>query len=258
MLRKGPLSVHPDRVPLLARVVTTAALTATLSGAGIAQAAPAVEPATIYAIGDSWAAGLYADPEHTLIQDAAADLHMTAAVDGESGSGYLTAPLGTRTYPDRAASLTPSRAADIVIVQGGSNDDSSDLRALPAAVDRTVGAIRTALPRATVVLLGPGPDPWPITGVQRQVDRIIHVEAARLGVRYISPMDEDWFTSDDVDSIIDATTYHPTAAGDAVLGAKLAADLGDRRHGSRRLPAAAWLPPPPQRSMRARRPAARR
>ncbi len=110
-------------------------------------------------------------------------------------------------------------------MQGGSNDDEADLTALPAAVDATVADLRRALPHAAIVLLGPGPDPWPVTGVQRKVDEIIVTEAHRLHVRAISPLQEGWFTAADVDDIIDPVTHHPTAAGDEILGARLAADL---------------------------------
>jgi len=254
MWRNRPDSVHSVSVPLLSRIGPAAAVTVTVTvtGAALAYGIPAPGPGTIAAIGDSWAAGLYADPAHALIQDAARDLGMTAEVDGESGSGYLAAPLGTSPYPDRAARIPAGADPGLVIVQGGSNDDSSDLDALPAAVDRTVAGIRAARPRATIVLLGPGPDPWPVTAVQRHVDAIIGAEAARLRVLFISPMTEGWFTAGDVDDVIDPVTHHPTVAGDVVLGAKLAADLPQRDRPARR-PAAAWAPRLPLRSARVRR-----
>jgi hypothetical protein len=195
-----------------------------LTGAAALHGAPA-GAGRIYAIGDSWAAGAYADPAHALIQDAADDLGMSAVVDGESGSGYLHAPGSTSPYPDRAARIPAGTEADLVILQGGSNDDPDDLSALPAAVTRTVVAVRGSLPHARIVMLGPGPDPWPVTGVQTEVDRILADTAARLHVRYISPLQEGWFTASDVDDIIDPVTHHPTVSGDAVLGARLAQEL---------------------------------
>lgn len=221
-----------------------------LTGAALAQ--PAASYRSVYAIGDSWAAGLYSDPAHALIQDAADDLGATATVDGESGSGYLAHPGRTRTYPDRAQRIPAGTDADLVIVQGGSNDDRADLDALPAAIARTVAAIRRALPHASVVLLGPGPDPWPVTDRQREVDRRIVAAAARLHVRAVSPLQEGWFTAGDVDDILDPVTAHPTVQGDAVLGAQLAADLRTDRHGRGRGDVTrATLPA--QRSIRSRR-----
>ena len=219
----------------LSRIAAAGVAAAALTGAGLAHATSAEADHRLYAIGDSWAAGYRADPLHALIQDAADDLDMSAVVDGESGSGYLTAPNGTRTYPQRAAAIPAGTTADLVIIQGGSNDDGADLTALPAAVDATVAGVRRALPHAAIVLLGPGPDPWPVTGVQRQVDRILAAEAHRLHVRVISPLQEGWFTAADVDDIIDPGTHHPTVEGDRILGARLAADLrpADHRHGAR-------------------------
>jgi len=221
--------VHAERVPLRARLVTSMLVSVALTGAALAH--PASSYRSVYAIGDSWAAGLFSDPAHAMIQDAADDLGASVAVDGESGSGYLTAPGRTRTYPDRAERIPAGTDADLVIVQGGSNDDGADLDALPGAVARTVAAIRRALPHATVVLLGPGPDPWPVTDLQREVGRRIVAEAARLHVRAVSPLQEGWFTAGNVDDVIDPVTAHPTVEGDAVLGADLAADLRTDRHG---------------------------
>jgi len=242
--------VHAERVPLRTRVVTPMLVAVALTGAALAH--PTSSYRSVYAIGDSWAAGLYSDPAHALIQDTADDLGATVAVDGESGSGYLVAPGRTRTYPDRAERIPSGTDADLVIVQGGSNDVRADLDALPGAVARTVAAIRRALPHATVVLLAPGPDPWPVTGLQREVDRRIVAEAARLGVRAVSPLQEGWFTAGDVDEIIDPVTAHPTVEGDAILGADLAADLrADRNRPGRTGPAWSSLPAP--RSIRSRR-----
>ncbi|MGN6741692.1 MAG: SGNH/GDSL hydrolase family protein [Amnibacterium sp.] len=214
-------------MPLIPKAAVAGLVSLALTGAATLHGSPA-GAGRIYAIGDSWAAGAFADPAHALIQDAADDLGMSAVVDGESGSGYLHAPGGTSPYPDRAARIPLGTEADLVILQGGSNDDPDDLSALPGAVTRTVVGVRETLPHARIVMLGPGPDPWPVTAVQTRVDRILAAAAARLHVRYISPLQEGWFTAADVDDIIDPVTHHPTVNGDAVLGARLADDLRHR------------------------------
>jgi hypothetical protein len=75
------------------------------------------------------------------------------------------------------------------------------------------------------VILGPGPDPWPITGRQRAVDTALAQEAAREGVPYISPMREGWFTAANISTIIDPANAHPTVRGHELLGRLLADDL---------------------------------
>jgi lysophospholipase L1-like esterase len=214
-------------------ITVLAALTGTLAliGTPALPAGPAVirsssdRAGLMYVLGDSWSAGLYADPDHTLAQDAADDLGMESTVDAQSGTGYLSAPFGTQTYPERAAAISVDAPVRLVVIQGGSNDVDDDLDALPAAVTDTVAAVRRALPRAQIALLGPGPDPWPITGQQRVVDAMLETAASRANVPYISPMAERWFTGSTVRTIIDPDTDHPTVEGDRILGRRLADDL---------------------------------
>jgi lysophospholipase L1-like esterase len=212
--------------PIVAALLTVAAVASGSPGSLAREGGPA----TMYVLGDSWSAGLHADPDHTLAQDAAEDLGMDAIVDAQSGTGYLAAPLGTETYPERATAAGAQAPVRVVVLQGGSNDDHADLRALPRAVAGTVAAARRAFPHAAVVLLGPGPDPWPITGLQRAVDRILARTAARVHAPYISPMREGWFTGATVHRIIDPDNDHPTVEGDRILGARLAADLRPLLH----------------------------
>ncbi len=179
----------------------------------------------MYLIGDSWSAGLYADPEHTLAQDAAEDLGLQAIVNAQSGTGYVDAPFGTETYAQRAAEIPAGTSAELIVLQGGSNDDGTDPAALLAAVAQTVTAARRAIPGAAVVLLGPGPDPWPVTASQTVVDDVLRLDAIQQHVPYISPMQEGWFTGSNVAAIIDPITGHPTIGGDETLGQRLANDL---------------------------------
>ncbi|MDH2445158.1 SGNH/GDSL hydrolase family protein [Amnibacterium sp. CER49] len=188
---------------------------------------PHRHPRVLYVLGDSWSAGLYADPARALAQDAAAELHMTPIVDAQSGTGYLIAPAGTQTYPQRAAAISVDVPVSVVVIQGGSNDDVADLGALPKAVTATIDAVERTLPGARIVLLGPGPDPWPVTAMQRSVDAVLARTAASEDVTYLSPMREGWFTSATIDRIIDPANAHPTAAGQAILGHLLAQDLRD-------------------------------
>jgi hypothetical protein len=208
-----------------AALLATAALTAAPVGAPVDARTIGPHPGAMYVLGDSWSAGAYADPAHTLAQDAADDLGMPSIVDAQSGTGYLSAPPGTESYPERATAVSIDTPVRVVVIQGGSNDVDDDIRALPKAVGDTIAAVRRALPHAQVVLLGPGPDPWPVTASQRAVDAVLEKEADRAGAPYISPLREGWFTGANVGSIIDPGTEHPTVHGDELLGRRLAADL---------------------------------
>lgn len=210
---------------LAAAITTALALTAAYgTGSGSSILRSGSGPA-IYVIGDSWSAGRYADPEHALGQDAAHDLGLQSIVNAQSGTGYLNAPLGTEPYAERAAQIPVGTSAELVVLQGGSNDDGAAPAVLLQAVARTVSAARRAIPGVPVVLLGPGPDPWPVTTSQTVVDDVLRLDALQQHIPYISPMREGWFTSSNVRAIIDPLTAHPTIHGDEILGQRLANDL---------------------------------
>lgn len=176
----------------------------------------------MYLIGDSWAAGLHADPANALGQVAARAIGWPITVDAVSGTGYLN-DAGAATYPQRA--VGPAGTERLVVVQGGSNDDDQDLSALPAAVTATVQALRHRFADARILLLGPGPDPAPVTDRQRLVDDAIGAVAATTGVAYISMLDERWIPERRLAAIIDPTNQHPTLSGQQYLGLRLAATL---------------------------------
>lgn len=176
----------------------------------------------IHLIGDSWAAGLYADPANALGQVAASALGWPITVDAVPGTGYLN-DAGAHTYVQRAAG--PTGTDRIVVVQGGSNDDDQDLAALPAAVRTTISVLGRRFPDASILLLGPGPDPAPVTERQRDIDAAIGGAAEAAGVEYISMLDENWIPPSRVDAVIDPTTHHPTRSGQEYLGLRLAAAL---------------------------------
>jgi hypothetical protein len=220
--RRAARRRHRPFLPLTAGIAAALAVTLALTAGALR---PDRSPRVLYVLGDSWSSGAYADPARTLAQDAAAELGMTPIVNAQSGTGYLHAPAGTQTYPQRAAAISVSTPVSVVVIQGGSNDDADDLGALPKAVTATIDAVERTLPAAHIVLLGPGPDPWPVTATQRKVDSLLAQTAAREDVIYLSPMREGWFTNATIDRIIDPTTAHPTVAGDAILGHDLAEDL---------------------------------
>jgi hypothetical protein len=191
---------------------------AALGGAGVMSR-------ELFVLGDSWAAGLHADPGAALGQVASARLGWDAAVDAVSGTGYVNGA-GTRAaYPDRARALRVDVRATIAVVQGGSNDRAAAARDIAAGAHETLAVLRDRLPAARLVLLGPGPDPFPVTADQRAVDRVLHRVAAREDVPYVSMLRQHWIVQDRADALIDPGNHHPTVAGQAYLGHRLAAAL---------------------------------
>jgi hypothetical protein len=188
------------------------------------------EPGTkaIHLIGDSWAAGLHADPTNALGQVAARAIGWPITVDALSGTGYLN-DAGQRTYLQRAAgTVGPER---LVVVQGGSNDDGQDVGALGAAVTATIRTLQRRFPDAALLLLGPGPDPAPVTTRQWQVDRVIAAAASQAGVAWVSMLHERWIPDDRIDAVIDPGNHHPTVSGQEYLGLRLAAAVRLREPG---------------------------
>ena len=178
-------------------------------------------------IGDSWAAGLHADPARALGQVAAADLGWSATVDAVSGTGYVNGDDEERSYVDRVADLPPARA-DIVVLQGGSNDRDEPSELFDLAVEETLSLTRSRFPGARRVMLGPGPDPLPLTAAQRDVDQRLARLASTAGVGYISMLQEGWISASSHVQALDPRNHHPTVAGQAYLGHRLAAALRRR------------------------------
>jgi lysophospholipase L1-like esterase len=180
---------------------------------------------SLFVLGDSWAAGLYADPQRALGQVAAAGLRWQAVVDAVSGTGYVTGAAQSTSYPDRAASILAGTPADIAVVQGGSNDRGVPPADLAAAARRTLAILDARLPSARLVMLGPGPDPEPVTAEQRAVDALLADVAARERIPYISMLREGWITPGGAADVLDPITHHPTVEGQARLGLLLEESL---------------------------------
>ncbi|RIX28142.1 SGNH/GDSL hydrolase family protein [Amnibacterium setariae] len=179
----------------------------------------------LFVLGDSWAAGLYADPAAALGQIASARLGWDAAVDAVSGTGYVNGAATKAAYPDRARALPLDVRATIAVVQGGSNDKASTARDVADGAHETLAVLRERLPAARLVLLGPGPDPLPVTADQRAVDRVLHRVAGQEGVPYVSILRQRWIAPERADLLLDPGTHHPTVVGQAYLGHRLAAAL---------------------------------
>jgi lysophospholipase L1-like esterase len=184
--------------------------------------------ARAYFFGDSWTEGQVARRGRGFPYVTSELLGWTAEVDGVGGTGFLGHHRpSTQPYPVRAAAIPTGTEADIVVVEGGLNDVGGDLTELKPAVRRTIAALHTRFPGAPVVVLGPGPRSLPVPAGLKQVDLLIRDACRNANVPYISPIEREWITGLNFRDIIDPVSMHPTTAGHAYLGGRLAVALQD-------------------------------
>lgn len=180
---------------------------------------------TLFVLGDSWAAGLHADPSRALGQVAAARLGWAASVDAVSGTGYVQGADSDASYPDRLRARDRDARPTIAVLQGGSNDRDAVEDGIASAAVETLALLRDRLPAARPVMLGPGPDPFPVDRDQLAVDRVLQRVAAQEHVPYVSMLERQWVPLRRAWTVIDPENHHPTVAGQEYLGRRLASAL---------------------------------
>lgn len=199
--------------------------------AAAAPARPAIEVpahARAYFFGDSWTEGQAARRGRGFPYVTSELLGWTPVVDGVGGTGYVAHyRASTQAYPVRAAAIPDGTDADIVILEGGLNDELVPHTGMQTAVRQTIQTLRTRFPGKPIVVLGPAPRALPVPTALRQVDRLIRDACAEVKVPYISPIGRQWITGLNSRDIIDAATKHPSTAGHAYLGGRLAVALQD-------------------------------
>lgn len=178
--------------------------------------------------GDSWTVGYVANPlDHGYAYLTADTMQWDATVDGVAGTGYTNpGPNNEGTFIDRIGKLPDTLNPQLVVLQGSVNDSGANFGDLRSAVTRTVAAAQAKYPAADIVLLGPAATEAPLSeGVQR-VDNTLRIVASKQRLNYISPIEEQWFTADNIGQMIDAVNgKHPTTAGHELLAEKLESDL---------------------------------
>jgi lysophospholipase L1-like esterase len=147
-------------------------------------------------------------------------------VRGFGGTGYTTrvsvAGVLRPAYPDNIGRYLSARSYRVVIVAGGNNDAHRGFSpaAFRAAVRSTLAQVKRAQPDARLVVLGPYS---PNGSGYTQQRRIEAQEAARVGAPFIDGVAEGWFRARP--DLLSKDGFHPNDAGQAYLGARVAADL---------------------------------
>lgn len=204
----------------------------TPSTAAAAREQPAEKPepldlpdnASVLIFGDSWTYGSAAsDPTLGYAYVIAGLTGWNTTVDGVRGSGYLKPGLDGPDYGTRIAALVIPET-DAIIIQGSINDRRLPAAGYDDAVNKAWDTLRAHYPNARIIVLGPAPDVLPVETATARIDRDLARLAAARGWWYISPIEENWITVDNYDTVIDtgAGRNHPSTRGHAYLAERLA------------------------------------
>ncbi len=213
-------------------------LIAALSDGPRARAAtttPVASPVHVAFLGDSYTFGVGAtQPTDGYAYLVAKSEDWTARVVGLPGSGYVRVAI--RDDKNIAAGLPAVIAAhpQVVVVECGHNDamPNVDYTQTEAAALRDLSALRTALPSAMIVVVGPiwlngHPDTKAL-----YVRNAIHAAQQRIpGTRWIDPIAQHWFTGSwtrrtgDDATMINYAAGHPNDLGYEHIATLLEVDL---------------------------------
>ena len=211
------------------------------SRAGLTASAVVVEPSktarpvTSLWFGDSIVEGCCRSSSNVPTMAAVAARRLGWAppqIAAAGGTGYTTQRVldgvTSGTYVERIPAAVEGSYYDVVVIAGGNNDDTAtfDPTQFRTAVRTVLGQVRTSLPEAHLVVLGPySPDG---TGYAEQ-RAIEQQEAARVGAVFVDQVAQGWMRAGE--ALLTGDGFHPNDAGHAHLGAQAAAAL------SRALPA---------------------
>jgi lysophospholipase L1-like esterase len=229
---------RPGRGVGLVGALLTCLILLASGGASRARAArilPTEAPVHTAFLGDSYTFGVGATQPtdgYAYLVSRAED--WTSRVVGLPGSGYVRVAI--RDDKNIAAGLSAVIAAQpqVVIVASGHNDamPNVDYRETEAAALKDLGELRTALPNATIVVVGPI---W-LNGYPDKkalyVRNAVHMAQQRIrGTLWIDPIAQHWFTGSltkrtgDDATMINYAAGHPNNLGYEHIAKLLEADL---------------------------------
>ena len=198
--------------------------------AGASTASPSARPSAVgpelVVLGDGMAATTSpVSTRSSFAMTAARLLGWRGHVDAEAGTGYVTPRISGATQPfaGRVARVA-ARQPQLVIVVGGTDDARSnpprdDVR---RAAVRLLGDLRTRLPRARIVVLGPFRTTAVSPASTASVRDALRAAAAERHVTFVDPIAERWVEGP---GLLAPNGTGLTAAGHAVVGLQLAAAL---------------------------------
>ncbi|MCJ1682393.1 SGNH/GDSL hydrolase family protein [Rathayibacter sp. VKM Ac-2928] len=149
------------------------------------------------------------------------------AVEGVGSTGYLNSGNdGQGTFLQRIERLSYGDEFQLVLLQGGSNDQNVENAGLAEAVDVTVNALKDRFPSAQLVMLGPVSVSTNSNANKRYVNGVLEKYARDHRIAFISPLYERWFPTKSQSEWVNIEVGHPNTAGYDHMAQELATDLG--------------------------------
>lgn len=182
--------------------------------------------------GDSYLGGAYTDPSSTFYRFAS-DLLGWQDIwnNGVGGSGY-TKSGGIGTFPTRVPTELIPWKPDIAVFAGGINDADQTETAIYSAARATFQPVRDALPDCILIALGPWCPNEANTNYYAPTGNAIKQAIESVDGIYIDTLTSSWITGSgdtgaptgtgNADIYIGPDNVHPTDAGSAYLGYRLA------------------------------------
>jgi lysophospholipase L1-like esterase len=136
------------------------------------------------------------------------------------GSGYVSTGVCNHMTMRALVPRVVKAAPDILIVAAGLNDEKAPTDTVQRQARRVLGSLRSGLPEARIVVLGPVTPTTTEASALAGVDRALAAASSASGVEFISAL--DWL---EPEADFGADHRHPTPAGFRKLARHLAAVL---------------------------------
>jgi lysophospholipase L1-like esterase len=225
----------PGRSALLAALLLLAASACGAPPAAVAllphptlllPAAPVRQPVAVF-LGDSYTSGWngVGSGSRGWAAAVAAALGAQKVNLAVAGTGFVRGGIHGGTEGQRVGRQLPAAIAakpDFVFLAAGLNDIYSSRARVLRAADEVVFRLRSALPEARIVIIGPW---WPKPGVTPPDTLValrdrLRADAARIGAVFVDPYGGRWFAGANV-RFIGPDHWHPTSTGHQFIARKV-------------------------------------
>jgi acyl-CoA thioesterase I len=181
-------------------------------------------PVSAIVFGDSYVAGVGASAaREAFTEQAMTQLGWSATYFARDDSGYCTSH--SLDYLQRLKAIPPGPAPTVFVLEGGINDTACNAAVLSAQISASITQIKTAYPKAALIVLGPVVPSKYSANQLVPVDNALEAAATAARVPYISPLTELWFTSANRAHYMSPDGVNPNQAGYAYLTTVLLRDL---------------------------------